>query len=267
MQTSFKRRLLLAATSLAVAVGAGFTTAHAQSENLLETIKKRGKILIGTDTGNPPFAYLNEQAQRVGSDVETALLLGEELGVEVEFVPTTMPNRIPFLLSKKVDIIVAAFSITPERQKVIDFSEPLYDLTQVVAGPADAKVTGFADLAGQAIASTRGTTQDQGLTRGVKENNVPNVTIVRYEDDAAAMTAVATGQQRFFTSPPSMVVALKKTHPSLDLEIKFTTRQDPLGVGLRKNEPELKAWLDQWAKTNVANGKLQAIFDRYHVPQ
>jgi len=258
-----KRRLLLAATSLTLAAGLAVTPALAQA-NLLETIKQRGKILIGTDTGNPPFAYLNEQAERVGSDVETALLLGKDLGVEVEFVPTTMPNRIPFLLSKKVDIIVAAFSITPERQKVIDFSERMYDLTQVVAGPVGDKVEGFADLAGKTIAATRGTTQDQGLTRGIKEHKVSNVTIVRYEDDAAAMTAVATGQQRYFTAPPAMVAALKKAHPSLDLEIKFTTRKDPLGVGLRKNEPELKAWLDQWATTNAGNGKLQEIFDRYH---
>jgi len=257
------KRHFLVAASIVLAFGTN-TAVQAQSDNLLETIKKRGKILIGTDTGNPPFAYLNEQAQRVGSDVETAELLAKDLGVTLEFVPTTMPNRIPFLLSKKVDIIVAAFSITPERQKVVDFSEPLYNLTQVVAGPSNIKVTGFADLQGKTIAATRGTTQDQGLTRGIKENNVQNVTVVRYEDDAAAMTAVATGQQQFFTAPPAMVAALKKVHPHLDLEIKFTTRQDPLGVGLRKKEPELKAWLDAWANTNRENGKLQAIFDRYH---
>jgi len=257
------KRHFLVAVSVILAFGT-HTAVQAQSDNLLETIKKRGKILIGTDTGNPPFAYLNEQAQRVGSDVETAELLAKDLGVTLEFVPTTMPNRIPFLLSKKVDIIVAAFSITPERQKVVDFSEPLYNLTQVVAGPSNIKVTGFADLQEKTIAATRGTTQDQGLTRGIKENNVQNVTVVRYEDDAAAMTAVATGQQQFFTAPPAMVAALKKVHPNLDLEIKFTTRQDPLGVGLRKKEPELKAWLDEWANTNRENGKLQAIFDRYH---
>jgi len=257
------KRHFLVAAGMILAIGA-HTAVQAQSDNLLETIKKRGKILIGTDTGNPPFAYLNEQAQRVGSDVETAELLAKDLGVALEFVPTTMPNRIPFLLSKKVDIIVAAFSITPERQKVVDFSEPLYNLTQVVAGPSTIEVMGFADLQGKTIATTRGTTQDQGLTRGIKENNVQNVTVVRYEDDAAAMTAVATGQQQFFTAPPAMVAALKKVHSGLDLEIKFTTRQDPLGVGLRKKEPELKAWLDEWANTNRENGKLQAIFDRYH---
>jgi polar amino acid transport system substrate-binding protein len=249
------RTLGLLATTFALAVpGAALA-------DTLDTIKQRKKILIAVDIGAPPYGMLDAQAKQAGSDVEAAHLLAKDLGVELEIVPVSGPNRVPFLLTKKADIVMASFSITDERKKVINFSEPYGVVPVVVAGPAKATLKGFPDLSGKTIAVTRGTTSDQELTKGVKE--IPGVNIVRYEDDATTNTAVSTGQQDYLAAAPSVIPAVKKANPSRDLEPKFTMKAYPYGVGLRKDDVALKGWIDGWVKTNLKNGKFNEIYKRH----
>ncbi len=236
------------------------TSAGAFSDTL-DTIKQRKKILIAVDIGAPPYGMLDAQAKQAGSDVEAAQMLAKDLGVELEIVPVTGPNRVPFLLTRKADLVMASFSITDERKKVIDFSEPYGVVPIVVAGPRNVKIKGFGDLAGKTIAVTRSTTSDQELSKGVKE--IAGVSIVRYEDDATTNTAVATGQQDYLVAAPSVIPAVKKANPSRDIEIKFTVKSFPYGVGLRKDDPVLKAWVDTWVKTNLKNGKFNEIYKRH----
>ncbi|WP_431819444.1 transporter substrate-binding domain-containing protein [Burkholderia sp. F1] len=236
------------------------TSASAWS-NTLEAIKQRQKIIVAVDISAPPYGMLDEQARQTGSDVEAARLLAKDLGVALEIVPVNGPNRVPYLLSRKVDVVLASFSITDERKKVVAYSEPYGVVPILVAGPKAVPVAGFADLRGKTIAVTRGTTSDQELTRGLKD--IPGAQIVRYEDDATTNTAVATGQQDFLVGAPSVLPAIKKANPARDIVPKFTAKAYPYAVGLRKNEHELKAWLDAWVETNLKNGKFNEIYLRY----
>ncbi|NEX61256.1 transporter substrate-binding domain-containing protein [Noviherbaspirillum galbum] len=247
-------------TSL-IALGLMGTMSFASASGALDAIKQRKKILVAVDIGAPPFGMIDGQAKQSGSDIEAAQLLAKDLGVELEVVPVSGPNRVPFLLTKKADVVMASFSITDERKKVVDFSNPYAVLQVVVGGPAKQKIAGFGDLAGKTIAVTRGTTSDQELTRGTKD--IAGVSIVRYEDDATTNTAVSTGQQDYIAAAMSVIPAVKKNNPARDVEVKFAMKAFPLGIGLRKNEPELKAYLDGWVKTNMANGKLSEIYKKY----
>lgn len=253
-----KNRRFVLGSLLAMTLASSASLAFADT---LDTIKQRKKILVAVDIGAPPFGMLDAQAKQSGSDIETAQLLAKDMGVELEVVPVSGPNRVPFLLTKKADVVIASFSITDERKKVIDFSVPYAVLQVVVGGPAKQKVGAFADLSGKTIAVTRGTTSDQELTRGVKD--VANVTIVRYEDDATTNTAVSTGQQDYIAAAMSVIPAVKKSNSSRDVEPKFSMKGYPLGIGLRKNEPELKSYLDGWVRTNVQNGKLNDIYKKH----
>ena len=201
-------RRTLSATTVAVLLG---LSVNAWADTL-DTIKQRKKILVAVDIGAPPYGYLDTQAKQAGSDIEAANMLAKDLGVELEIVPVTGPNRVPFLLTKKADIVMASFSITDERKKVIEFSEPYGVVPIVVAGPKAASLKGFADLAGKSIAVTRGTTSDQELTRGVKD--IAGVTVVRYEDDATTNTAVATGQQDYLAA--ALIGYRSNTRPGYD---------------------------------------------------
>ncbi|MEB0012175.1 transporter substrate-binding domain-containing protein [Glaciimonas sp. Gout2] len=253
-----KKRNVLSASLLALCL---LTLSSFSTANTLENIQQRKKILIAVDIGAPPYGMLDGKAKQSGSDIETAQLLAKDLGVELEVVPVSGPNRVPFLLTKKADLVIASFSITDARKKVIDFSNPYGVIQVVVGGPVKQKIGTYTDLIGKTVAVTRGTTSDMELTLGVKE--ISGVNIVRYEDDATTNTAVSTGQQDYLAAAMSVIPAVKKANPSRDVETKFIMKTFPLGIGIRKNDAELKAYLDKWVQINLKNGKLNEIYKKY----
>lgn len=225
----------------------------------LSDIKQAKKIRISIDLTNSPYGRTDEKLQPSGSDVDIAKLLAHDLGVEFEIVPTTGSSRIPNLQSGKADLVISSLAITPERAKAVDFSVPYADLLSVVAGPKSVDVKTLADLDGKKVAVTRGTTQDTDLSQQAK-----NTQLVRYEDDATLALAVASGQADLFATGRAQVVVINAKNPARELEPKITLRTFLLAIGVRKGDAELLAWVNNWVKTNLKNGKLNAINKAYH---
>lgn len=225
-----------------------------------EEIQKRGEIRVATDLSIPPSGMLDASMKPVGSDVETAELLAKDWGVKLKFIETTGPTRIPNLQTGKADIIISTLSVTPQRAQVIDFSRAYAGLRSVIGAPAyENKRLGR--FKGHAITVTRGTTQDSMLTKDAMKNGV---TIQRYDDDATLVTAAVSGQAYAVATSATLVNQIKKQNPKLAFEPKMTLTVFDLAIGLKKNEPELKEKLDQWIVTNLKNGKLNAIYEKYH---
>jgi polar amino acid transport system substrate-binding protein len=230
--------------------------AHADT---LDDIKKAGKIRIAIDLAIPPFGMTDDKMQPTGSDVDLARLLAKDLGVELEIVTTTGPTRIPMLQTNKADIVVSTLSITPDRAKVIDFTVPYADHPSVVAGLTSLKIKELSDLDGKKVAVVRGTTQDTDLTQKAK-----GAQLVRYEDDATMALAVASGQVDILATARSLLPAISKKNPARTVEPKITMQTNYLAIGIRKDEPKLFAWTNDWVKANLKNGKLAAIYKQYH---
>lgn len=248
---------ILGATLLSLAVGTGIAQANA-----LEDIKKRGTLIVGVDVSHPPYGYLDSATKEAGSDVETAQLLADDLGVKLQLVPVSGANRVPFLLSNKVDAIIASFSITEERKKVIDYSRPYGVVPVVISAPDSEGVNDPKDLAGKSVAVARGTTADIELTRTVKEAGVA-ANIVRYEDEATANTAIATGQQKVFAAALSTANSVAEQNPGRGLKVRIEMAAYPMAIGLRKNQPELREAFDAWVLANLKNGKLNDIYKKH----
>ncbi|AYD04365.1 transporter substrate-binding domain-containing protein [Neorhizobium sp. NCHU2750] len=246
-----------------LALGLGLVALFTQSafSDQLDTIRQRGKLQVAVDLGNPPYAMMDASFQPTGSEVETAKLLAQDMGVKIEFLTVPTSARIPFLVSGKADIAVSTLSITKERLQVVDFSIPYSDTSIVVAGPKAQKITGYADLANTQVAVTRGTVNDTNLTEATA--NVPGVQIVRFEDDPTSSAAVTSHQMSVYATSRPLLNALIKSNPSLDLEEKFVAKSYPLGIAIRKGEPALTKWINDWIKTNLDNGKLEAIYEKY----
>ena len=253
------KRFIFAA--MIACMGLGYTMQPAAAEDGLAAIKQRHKILVAIDLGNPPHGMMDDKFQPVGSDVDTAKLLAQDMGVDLEIVKVPTPSRVQFLLSNKADVVISALSITPERKKVVEFSIPYAELMTVVAAPAAMPIKTYADLAGKGVAVTRGTVNDQYLTKGVE--NVPNVNVMRFEDDPTSSTAITSGQLQVYASSLPLILQLKQSHPSLDLQVKFTMQGFPIAITFRKNDPNLKAYLDNWVATNLRNGKLVDIYKKW----
>jgi polar amino acid transport system substrate-binding protein len=247
------KRLIAGAAIALLALSA---VAHA---NALDDIKKAGKVRIAIDTAIPPFGMTDDKMQPAGSDVETGRLLAQDLGVPLEIVTTTGPSRIPALQTNKADLVISTLSITPERAKVIDFSVPYADHPSVVAALKGTAISKMSDLDSKKVAVVRGTTQDTDLTQQAK-----GAQLVRYEDDATMALAFASGQVDIIATARSLLPAISRKNPSRTLEPKITMQTFYLAIGVRKDEPKLLAWVNDWVRTNLQNGKLAGIYKQYH---
>jgi polar amino acid transport system substrate-binding protein len=249
-KTLIRRALLLAALSTA------FAGAHADT---LDNIRAAKKIRVSIDLAVPPSGMTDANMKPTGSDYDVAVLLAKDLGVALEVVPTVGATRIPNLQTGKADIIISTLAYTPERAKVIDYSVPYAPQISLVGGVKSINVKSMADLAGKSVAVNRSTTQDTDLTQNAK-----GATVVRYDDDAGVITAVVTGQADLVGTSNALFQTMKEKAPNRQLEQKFVLRVNDLGIGVRKDDPKLLAWVNDWVKANHANGKLNEIFKKYH---
>ncbi|MET3378998.1 transporter substrate-binding domain-containing protein [Variovorax paradoxus] len=255
---SFKRRgALLSALVLALPLAFASASAHADQ---LDTITAAKKIRVAIDLAVPPYGLKDEKLNATGSDVETARLLARSLGLELEIVPTTGANRIPFLQTDKADIVISSMSVTPEREKVVDFSVPYAAILAVVGAPKSMTITGPADLAGKKVIATRGTTNDQEVTKILPAG----AQVVRFDDDATSITAVVSGQADIFATAPPLLKTINEKNPAKQMEPKFTMKVNMLAIGMRKNEPRLKAKLDEFVKAQLKSGDLNTIYKKFH---
>ena len=224
----------------------------------LDTIRSRKKLMIALDLGSPPYGTIDAAMKPAGSDVETAQLLASDMGFDLDIVQVTSPNRIPFLLTGKADMVIASFSVTEERKKVIDFSDPYGVIQSVIAAKKEMAIKDDASLSGLRVGTTRGSSNDKELTsRGT------GAEIVRFEDDATLVTALVSGQIDIMATSPGIMQTANTRAPNAPYEIKYVLRVFPYAIGLRKNDEALRTAVNEWVHTNLRNGKLNAIYKKY----
>jgi polar amino acid transport system substrate-binding protein len=247
-------------SGIAVAAIAVIGLAQAANADALDDIKKSGKIRIAVDLGVPPYGMTDDKMQATGSDIETAKLLAADWGLQFEHVPTTGAARIPSLQTGKADLVISTLSITPERAKVIDFSKGYAVLRTVIAAPKNITLKSMADLDGKTVGTVRGTTHDTQLTK----EGPKGMKLVRYEDDATEAQAFLSGQVDIFSTAELLVAPIDKKNPARQVEVKFVLDTFKLAIGVKKDEKRLLEEVDKWIATNLKNGKLDAIYKKYH---
>ncbi len=249
-------RALFTAAVAAVAIGV-MASAPAEAGKF-EDILEAGVVRIGVPLDVPPFGYQDADRKPVGFDVEMAEMIGEALGVEVELQQITGANRIPFLLTDKVDLVISVMGLTPERAKQIMFSAPYANTFLAVYGPKSASVSGpeaFGDLK---VAAAKGTTQELTLS----EQN-PDADIMRTEDDATAAAAYLSGQADLFATNSIVAQALAEQNPNAEFDRKFVIRRSPAHIGVGMGEFELLQWVNSFIFYNTMNGELERLHETW----
>ncbi|AEG91596.1 transporter substrate-binding domain-containing protein [Ramlibacter tataouinensis] len=253
----FSRRafaaLGLAATATLAALAAAPAWAQAPEE-----IRKKGEVTVGLLVDFPPYGTTNAQNQPDGYDADVARLLGKEWGVKVNLMPVTGPNRIPFLLTNKVDLLIASLAVTPERAKQVQFSQPYSAATIVLFGGKKASIKAPADLKNVRVGVARASTQDVALTAMAPQGTE----IRRFDDDASAMQALISGQVDAIGCSTTVAAQINKRQPGA-FEPKFVLRQQEMAVAMRPGqEPLLKA-VNEFVAKNTANGELNKLYRKW----
>jgi len=210
-------------------------TAHAAHADTLDNIVKAGVLKVAVPEDYPPFGSVGPDMKPQGYDIDTAALLARSMNVKLELVPVNSANRIPYLQTNKVDLVISSLGKTPDREKVIDFSTAYAPYYQGVFGPADIKVSGPADLTGKTVGATRGALEEIGLSQ-----MAPNATIKRFEDNNATIAAFLSGQVQLIAAGNIVAAAILAKNPPRRPEPKFVIKNSPCFVGMNKNEPRLQ---------------------------
>lgn len=249
------RRMMMAAVGAGLVMGAMATPGAAQTP---ESIKSAGTIKVGMLVDFPPFGLMDTNNQPDGYDADVAKLLGEKWGVKVQIVPVSGPNRIPYLQSNQVDLLIAGLGITEERKKTIDYSIPYAGISIGVYGVTDVAVKSAEDLAGKKIGVARASTQDTALTKIAPAG----ATIQRFDDDATAVQALLSGQVQLMGVSNVVFQQIEAAAPGR-FDQKFVFNQQLQGIAIRKGSSELQTALNEFITGLMNDGELEKIHEKW----
>ncbi len=250
--TRFLTALLLAFGMLA-AIMAGPAAAQTTEE-----ILARKKILVAIDTNNPPWGMLDQSMQPDGIDVSVARLLAKYMGVELEIVPVTSQNRIPFILTGKADLVMATLTVNPQRALQIAFSNPYAAQESIIMAPAATPITSFDDLKGKKVSVVRGAIQDPLVVA-----RAPGATMMRFDNDASTIQALMTKQVDATATGFLIPAQTNRLQPGANYEKKLSLGWQHLAIGMKRGNPDLLNWINIFVYHTRNNGELNEIFKKY----
>lgn len=228
--------------------GCGKTNTEApKATSSLEEIKKRGTIKIGVFSDKPPFGYVDSNGENQGFDVQIARrfakdLLGDES--KVEFVLVEAANRVPFLESNKVDIIMANFTVTEERKEKVDFANPYMKVSLGVVSPDGAQITSVDQLKGKKLIVNKGTTAQDYFTK-----NYPDIELLKYDQNTETFEALKDNRGAALAHDNTEVLAWAKGTPGFTVGIPALGNQDTIAPAVKKGNKELLDWINAELET------------------
>lgn len=253
---SMSRRAVLAAACHLCAAGALFAApAAAQAQDTLARIQQDKAVKIAVLTDFPPYGFVGPDLAPRGLDIDMAQLVAARLGAKLQLVPVQAANRVAYLQTNKVDILVASMAKSAEREKVVDFTIPYAPYYQAVYGDKSIAVKSYADLAGKTVAVARGTTQDENLQAVAPAST----RIMRFESSTDAIQAMASGQTQFIAMGSSVLGTVMKQNPRLQIEYKLLLKNSPNYVAVRKGDARLVERLNEIIREAKADGTLEKL--------
>ena len=266
-----RRDMLIGAATGAVGaagiatLGAAIPSAQAQTAppqtagGALDRIIKEKKIRVTAEVTSPPFGILDKNNQPDGSEIATARQLAKDLGVELELVQVTSPQRIPALLAGRADVAISSLSITFDRAKTVMFATPHGALSIVIAGPKKTQIHSAADLVGKKIGITRATLEESA----VPSIAPPGTNIVFFDDIAATLQAMVSGQVDAAGMSAFAAKSVADRNPNAQIENKVTVRTAFYAAAVRPGDFDLLQFMNTWVFLNKQNGVLAGIYKKY----
>ncbi|WP_431273374.1 transporter substrate-binding domain-containing protein [Variovorax ureilyticus] len=244
----------------AILAGAAlFATGAAHAQNALDHILKAKVIKIAVPTDYPPYGSVDKTMTPQGLDIEMAQLIASKLGTKVELVPVTSANRIPYLQTRKADLVISTLGKNAEREKVIDFSAAYAPFFQAVYASKNLNIKSFADLGGKSVAVTRGAMEDQELAKVAP----PNVDYKRFEDNNATIAAFVAGQTQTLATSAAVAGDMMQKNPQLGAEYKLLLKDSPCFIGIAKGEDALKTKVNEIIANAKKDGTLDAMAKKW----
>ncbi len=240
------KKFIAAAVTLSLALAttacttAGKDAQGAEVYRTLEEIQSSGTINIGVFSDKAPFGYVDENGAYQGYDIYLGNRLGEDLGVKINYVSTEAANRIEYLQTGKVDLVLANFTVTPERAEEVDFAAPYMNVALGVVSPSDRVVESLDNWnKDDSIIVISGTTAETYLIK-----NYPEIPLQKYDTYANAKNALENGNGVAWANDNTEVIAFALQNEGYTVGIPSLGSQDTIAPAVSKGNQSLLDWLN-----------------------
>ncbi len=230
---------------------------HKEKKDALEVIKQRGVLKVGVFSDKPPFGSVDSKGQYQGYDVVIAKrmaldLLGDEN--KIEFIPVEASARVEFLKANKVDIIMANFTRTKEREKVVTFAKPYMKVALGVISK-DGVIKNIEELKDKELIVNKGTTADFYFTK-----NYPNIKLLKFEQNTETFLALLNNKATALAHDNTLLLAWAKQHPEFKLGITSLGDKDVIAPAIKKGNPKLLEWLNNEMDSLISSDFLKEAY-------
>ena len=232
---------VLVAGALALsACGSSSKSATKNKFRTLDEIKSAGTINIGVFSDKHPFGYVDENGEYQGYDIYFGNRLAEDLGVKINYVSTEAANRVEYLETGKVDIILANFTVTPERAEAVDFALPYMNVGLGVISSDKDPVTSLDNWkAEDEMIVISGTTAETYMIK-----NYPDIKLQKYDTYANAKNALLNGSGKAWVNDNTEVIAFAKSNPGYTVGIDNLGAKDTIAPAVTKGNTTLLDWIN-----------------------
>lgn len=250
------RQLLISFLLLAIAA-AGPAAARS-----LDDIIKSGTLRVGVNPNFPPMSSFGMTNQLEGFDVDIGRRIAEELGVEVEFVTTEAAQRVPFLISNRIDIALGAMTRTPERAKLIAFTVPLHSESMGVITTDKVAADSWKDLDREdvTLVNMRG-----NLSVEILKDMLPKPRVLLVDGNADTIRAIAQGRADALVENVDFFLKFTENYR----RINWRVLDEPIfvaycGIGVGKANRELRDYLNVLLYDLHSSGDINALWEKWY---
>ncbi|CGE88698.1 TPA: cysteine ABC transporter substrate-binding protein [Streptococcus pneumoniae] len=215
----------------------GKTTAKART---IDEIKKSGELRIAVFGDKKPFGYVDNDGSYQGYDIELGNQLAKDLGVKVKYISVDAANRAEYLISNKVDITLANFTVTDERKKQVDFALPYMKVSLGVVSPKTGLITDVKQLEGKTLIVTKGTTAETYF-----EKNHPEIKLQKYDQYSDSYQALLDGRGDAFSTDNTEVLAWALENKGFEVGITSLGDPDTIAAAVQKDNQELLDFINK----------------------
>lgn len=205
----------------------------------IQQIKDSGKLTIGVFSDKKPFGYVDENGAYQGYDIELGNRLAQDMGVEVDYMPVEAANRVEYLETAKVDIILANFTVTKERAEKVDFALPYMKVALGIVSPENALITAPEQLNGKTLIISKGTTAEKYFME-----EYPDVKQLKFDQYSEAFNALLDGRADALSTDNTEVLAWAIENPGFKVGVESLGNNDTIAPAVSKGNKELLDWIN-----------------------
>ena len=257
------RRIKLVAAALAAGFMGAVALSSIAAADVLDDIKKRGKLIVGVKADYKPFGFRDPSGKIVGLEPDLAEDVAKKLGVTLELVPVVSANRMEFLNQGKIDLMIATMSDKPERRKIVQVIEPLYysDAVNVLLKKG-AGIKAWEDLKGKKLCGTTGAFYNKDIAQKYGPE------IISFDGSEKPLLALKNGDCVGYLYDQTFIAGkLTEDEWKGGFEVTLTgIMETPWAMAVKPGETALQKLLEDMHKEWMRSGRIVELEKKWGVP-